>query len=199
MDTDLVNGSLPGSPGSPVYRTCDATVQGISVGWGDTYGSYLADQDIDVTNQPSGDYELTLEVDPGNRLLETDDTDNTSRIYVRLDFVRYTATVLNNPGDPGDPGDPPPPQVVVTGISPNSVFKGSVTNVTITGTGFAAGMTVKFENGSGRLPILSKVKVVNSTTITAVVTAKKGGAARAATWDLRVGNGVLADAFTIYP
>jgi hypothetical protein len=118
---------------------------------------------------------------------------------VRLDFVRYTATVITNPGDPGDPGDPPPPQVAVTGISPNSVLKGSVTNVTITGTGFATGMTVKFENGSGREPVLSKVKVVNSTTITAVVTAKKGGAVRAATWDLRVGNGVLADAFTIYP
>jgi hypothetical protein len=77
MDTDLLYGSLPGSPGSPVYRTCDATVQGISVGWGDTYGSYLADQDIDVTNQPSGDYELTLVVDPSNKILESDDTDNT--------------------------------------------------------------------------------------------------------------------------
>ncbi|HSD70624.1 MAG TPA: hypothetical protein VLB07_13790, partial [Woeseiaceae bacterium] len=94
---------------------------------------------------------------------------------------------------------PPLPQVVVTGITPSSVLKNTVTNVTITGSGFAAGMTVKFENGSGREPILSKVKVVDATTITAVVTTKKGGAARAATWDLRVGNGILANAFTIYP
>lgn len=196
IDTDLIDGSLPGSPGSPQYTICDTNIQGISVGWGDTYGHYLADQDIDITGLASGDYELKIEVDPKNRILETDDTDNVSLIYVNLDFNNNVATVIN---EPGGPGEPPPSPVVVTGITPNSATRNSVTNVTITGSDFAAGMTVTFENGSGPSPTVSNINVVNSTTITATVTVKKGGGRRVSTWDLRVGNGLKINAFTVNP
>jgi len=196
IDTDLIDGSLPGSPGSPQYTICDTNIQGISVGWGDTYGHYLADQDIDITGLASGDYELKIEVDPKNRLLETDDTDNVSLIYVNLDFTNNVATVID---EPGGPGEPPPPPVVVSSITPNSATKNSATNVTITGSEFVAGMTVSLENGSGPSPTVSNINVVNSTTITATVTVKKGGGRRVSTWDLRVGTGIKTNAFTVNP
>jgi hypothetical protein len=196
LDTELIDGSLPGAPSTAQYTDCDATMQGISVGWGDLYSWYLPDQDIDITGLPSGDYVLTIEVDPQNRLLETNDTDNTSVIYVNLDFVNNVATVID---EPGDPGEPPAPQVVVTGMAPDSIRKASVLDVTITGEGFEPGMPVSFENGSGHTPKLSNIAYVDSSTITATVTAKKGGRKRLSTWDLRVGNGVLYNAFTVYP
>src|SRR5262245_60181270 len=45
MDTTKVS-NLPGSPGSAVYNTCGSTIQGMSVGWGDTYGAHLAGQEL---------------------------------------------------------------------------------------------------------------------------------------------------------
>jgi hypothetical protein len=64
MDTDLVDGSLPGSPGAATYATCGNEIQGISVGWGDKYRSHLAGQEIDVSELANGLYRLTLEIDP---------------------------------------------------------------------------------------------------------------------------------------
>ena len=37
IDTDRINHRLPGAPKRPVYRTCGGEIQGMSVGWGDTY------------------------------------------------------------------------------------------------------------------------------------------------------------------
>ena len=196
MDTDLIDGSLPGSPGSPHYAICDTNIQGISVGWGDTYGHYLADQDIDITGLASGDYELKIEIDPQNRIQELDDTDNVSLIYVNLDFTTNTATVID---EPGGPSEPPPAPVVVSNITPSEASKNSVTNVVITGSEFAAGMTVSLENGSGPAPTVSNINVVSSTQITATITVKKGGGRRSSTWDLRVGSGLMTNAFTVNP
>ncbi len=71
------------APRRPVYTTCDATVQGMSVGWGDTYGYWLDGQDVDVTGL-AGDYTLTIEVDPKDRIIETNNDDNTSTVLLRL-------------------------------------------------------------------------------------------------------------------
>jgi hypothetical protein len=81
------------APRQPVYTTCDATVQGMSVGWGDTYGYWLAGQAVDVTGLPDGDYTLTIEVDPKHRIIETNDGDNISIVRLRLAGGRVT--VLN--------------------------------------------------------------------------------------------------------
>ncbi|HKY89420.1 MAG TPA: lysyl oxidase family protein, partial [Nevskiaceae bacterium] len=58
MDTDHINSGLAGSPSSAYYATCGNAVQGMSVGWGDTYGSHLAGQSLDFTGQPDGLYQL---------------------------------------------------------------------------------------------------------------------------------------------
>jgi hypothetical protein len=83
MDTDHIAAELPGSPSSPRYNTCDSGTQGISVGWGDKYGSHVAGQSIDITGLPDGSYNLKIEVDPKKRILESDESDNVSYQVVR--------------------------------------------------------------------------------------------------------------------
>jgi len=72
--------------------------------------------------------------------------------------------------------------------------------VTITGSGFAAGMTVTFENGSGPPPVAKNVVVSSDgTTIQAMVTVKKGKPGKDPVWDVRGGSGVLFSGFTVKP
>lgn len=72
MDTSMVQ-RLAGTPSSARYTQCGNTFQGISVGWGDTYGSYLDEQWIDLGSSllPNGDYVLRSVADPLNRLYES--------------------------------------------------------------------------------------------------------------------------------
>jgi hypothetical protein len=62
-------------PPSRHYRDCDATEQGLSVGWVDGYAFYLPEQWIDLGQAPlpDGDYVLRVVADPLNRLLESPD------------------------------------------------------------------------------------------------------------------------------
>jgi hypothetical protein len=80
MDTDLVQ-RLPNSPSNPVYSSCSPSVQGLSVGWGDTYGYYLADQWIDLgtSSLPDGQYVLRSVADPSDKLYESANRSDTSR------------------------------------------------------------------------------------------------------------------------
>lgn len=188
IDTTKVDTSLPGAPQRAVYTTCGPDVQGMSVGWGDTYGRNLAGQAFDFTGNPSGDYKLIIEVDPKNRLLETNDGDNIACALLRINVTNSTVQVLGTGCD-----------TVVSSIQPNTAHPGSVVAVTITGSGFAAGMGVSFENGSGPRPTASNVIVRDANTITANVTVKKGGSRSARVWDVRVGSGILFDGFTVLP
>ncbi|HSF15247.1 MAG TPA: hypothetical protein VLK65_06810 [Vicinamibacteria bacterium] len=96
--------------------------------------------------------------------------------------------------------DPP----TVSALSPNVVISGGPSvQVTITGTNFALGAQVTFENGSGPTPE-AVVSSIGGTTILAMVTVKKGGPPRARIWDLRVTNpdgttAVLSGALTVTP
>ena len=84
IDTDRIDIHLLGASKFAVYTTCNSDKQGMSVGWGDTYKYYLAGQEINITGLPNGDYNLTIEVDPKNLILETNDSDNTSTVLIRL-------------------------------------------------------------------------------------------------------------------
>jgi hypothetical protein len=194
MDTNKIDASLAGAPQQAFYSMCGSTIQGMSVGWADTYGFTLDGQSIDFTGNPSGDYCLTIQIDPKGRLLETDETDNFASSLLRIDADRSTITVLDNTGCSPVGGD-----VVVAGISPASAKIGSTVAVTITGSGFASGMGVSFEGGSGPPPTASNVAVSDSTTIHATVTVKKGKGGKDPVWDVRVGSGVLFGAFTVLP
>jgi hypothetical protein len=102
MDTDRIDHRLPGAPKRAVYTTCNAEVQGMSVGWGDAYRYYLDGQSFDVTDAPAGRYRLRIDVDPQQRLREVDDGDNTSEILIDLDVAAGTVTVVGGSSKPGD-------------------------------------------------------------------------------------------------
>jgi len=185
-DTTPIDLSLPGAPRNGVYVTCNPDVQGLSVGWGDRYGPSLDGQSIDITGDPEGDYDLTIETDPANQLVETNESDNVSCIRLHINPTTKIAQALGICG-----------AVTVGSMTPNTAAAGTSITVTITGTGFSTGMAVGFENGTGSAPLVSNVKVVGSTTITATVTVKKGGSKQTRYWDLRVGSGTLFRALAI--
>ena len=89
LDSTRYDTSLSGAPDNRVYEagSCEDPVngvQGISAGWGDLYLSSLPDQWIDVTELVDGTYWLEVTVDPNDRLLESDETNNATRIMVEL-------------------------------------------------------------------------------------------------------------------
>ena len=200
MDTDKY-GTLGSS--TPHYTTCENTVQGMSVGWGDTYHSGLAGQEIDLTGLPDGDYTLSVKIDPLGRFTESSTADNTSCIRLRLTGLASTpsVTVVNPTDCSAGGGTPPPSGVTVTSITPNSGRIGELLSVDIVGTNFTNGLAVSFANGSGAKLTVSDVVVDSPTAISALVTVQKSGNARNAdtVWDLRVGDGVLSDAFVVLP
>jgi hypothetical protein len=190
LDNVKVDTRLQGAPKKSVYSTCGQYLQGMSVGWGDIYTNGLEGQSIDVTGNPAGLYKLTIEVDPLNRIIETDETDNVACELIQISGM--SVSVLGG-CDSGGGG------ISVSSITPNSAQAGSVISVTITGSGFSPGVAVSFENGSGQTPVVSNVVVVDANTITATVNVKNGGPGRDRVWDVRVGSAKLADAFTVFP
>ena len=188
MDTEKVNLRIAGAPKKAVYRFCGFEVQGMSIGWADKYGANLPGQAIDITGWGDGLYELTTEFNPQAKLLESSLSDNAA--CVRLN-ISVSAGTVQPAGACGATGE----AVVITSISPNSGFAGTISNVTIAGFGFFPGIAVGFENGSGSAPVLDQIAVQDSNTISAVVTIKSGS--RAGVWDLRVGSVVLPNAFTV--
>jgi hypothetical protein len=191
MDTTKVDARLAGAPKRPVYSTCNTSVQGMSVGWGDTYGAHLAGQAIDLTGNPDGQYELTVTFDPANRLLETNDADNTACVLLSISVVNRTVQTLGACGATGG-------SVTIASVTPNSMVVGTVVDVTIKGSNFAPGMAVGFENGVGPTPVASNVTVLDSNTIVATVSVKGGGGRRDdPIWDVRVGPTVLVNGFEV--
>ncbi|HZO19559.1 MAG TPA: Ig-like domain-containing protein, partial [Gemmatimonadaceae bacterium] len=97
------------------------------------------------------------------------------------------------------------PVVIVSSVSPSTVAAGTSVTMTITGSGFAPGARVIFENGTGGpTPTMTNVVVVNETTITGTFTSKKDGPKRNRFWDVRVTNtdtstGALSRGLTITP
>ncbi|MHA1527934.1 MAG: immunoglobulin-like domain-containing protein [Alphaproteobacteria bacterium] len=96
--------------------------------------------------------------------------------------------------------------LAVTGLDPSSIARGSLSggaSVTITGTGFAAGATVTFVNGSGPTPSASQIVVGTAESLTAKITGKSGPR-KLRNWDVVVilpggVNATCAGCLTITP
>ena len=93
IDTNRIDHKLPGASKKAVYKWCNDDIQGMSVGWGDQYSSYLVGQEIDITGLAAGIYTLTIEVDPKGQLRETDNSDNSSCILLNLDPMALDVSV----------------------------------------------------------------------------------------------------------
>ena len=89
IDTERRFANLPGSPATPYYpagsRDCNRdSIDGLSVGWTDTYVQSLPGQEVDVTGLPRGRYCLVSRADPSNLLRESDNSNNARRAPIVL-------------------------------------------------------------------------------------------------------------------
>ena len=191
LDNVKVDTRLSGAAKKPIYTICDSAIQGISVGWGDRYGSHLPGQSVDITDNPPGDYELSIKVDPQDHLLEIDEFDNTTCVRLRINGTNPVQVL-------GECDAAPAPNVTISSVDPPTGSTGSTVLMTITGSGFADGMAVGFENGSGAAPVAWDVQVLDGgTRITATVVVQKGKIGADPVWDVRVGPAVRQNAFTV--
>ena len=151
MDTTGVNAQLRGAAPAPVFDWCPTqdpsfNTQGMSVGWGDTYGSHLAGQSLFVGDLAAGIYHLRHVFDPKNMLLEQADDDNESCRLLELGDGangRYVA-------DRGPCAALAQPSIA--GVAPTSIRQGTCAAVTITGNNLAPELRLSLSGGTGPLP-----------------------------------------------
>lgn len=95
------------------------SVLGISIGWGDLYDYRDDGQAIDATGVADGTYWFRSIVDPGNYLVEANESNNITDVKVRI--TGDTVTVLES----AHPSSRPP-AVSVTAPTPGSTVNGTV-------------------------------------------------------------------------
>ena len=126
IDLGIHDSSLPNYVPGGEFHSCSSTTQGLSVGWIDVYTKGLAGQSIDISTVPAGTYWLESEVDPDDMVLETDETNNITRILVSLGGGpdayepngNTTAVDARPEGGPNSPNlGPVGPQRIVDGLS----------------------------------------------------------------------------------
>jgi hypothetical protein len=93
-------------------------------------------------------------------------------------------------------------QLNILSLTPNAAPANTTVNVTVSGTAFANGATVRFEGAEGTAPQVTGIQVVNANTIVITVNTAVGTGATTQVWDVRVTNpnntfAVLPDAFTV--
>ena len=89
VDDDNVDANLEDAAPAKAYNKCTrGNTQGISVGWGDIYEGFLPGQSLDLTGVDDGDYWLLVTADPTNITLETDDSNNTSAVKIRISGLK---------------------------------------------------------------------------------------------------------------
>lgn len=67
------------------YGGCGDETQGISSGWGDTYGASVSGQKLSIEAVPDGRYALRSVADPENRFVESDPDNNGAIVHLQID------------------------------------------------------------------------------------------------------------------
>ena len=203
MDTDGVNTQMTGAAGAAVFNWCptqdpDFNTQGMSVGWGDTYGANLAGQSLRVDDLAPGMYRLRHIFDPKGLLLEADEGDNEScrRIYIG-DGTNGRFVADEGPCVA-------PPSRAVASVSPTSIKQGTCVAMTILGSNLVPEMRISFAGGTGPLPSAKDTKFDiggNFITATVCVPRAKGGKkpnlGADPTWDVWASPNALNESPTI--
>jgi hypothetical protein len=90
IDTDVVDSSLEHFNWGRPHSCGRDERQGLRVGRGDTYSSFLPDQFVDITGLPNGNYRLISMADPvtterpNGRISEVNDTNNAASVDVHV-------------------------------------------------------------------------------------------------------------------
>ena len=118
MDIEKIRGGAPESQydGSGCTASEDYK-NGITQGWADTYTADLPDQYIEVSDIPDGLYVLETIADPDGTVLETDESNNSASLLIRITGQTVKAIrVLHDPTkearavpSPAPSAPPPPP------------------------------------------------------------------------------------------
>nr|MDQ2933094.1 lysyl oxidase family protein [bacterium] len=93
-DVSTVKISIPNKPEDAGYKICGQRVQGVSVGWGDTYYYTYSDQGMNISDLTSGTYRLKFIVNPSKFLSEVDTENNTSSILFNWNAKKKIIKVL---------------------------------------------------------------------------------------------------------
>ncbi len=131
VDESVFDNTLPNFDPAGPFILCgvppgETVVQGLSVGWIDTYDKSLPDQFIDITTVPDGEYWLESIADPDNRIIERDETNNVARIKITLgsggdSYEPNDAIVVVNDRESGVPNSPnigpAAPELTITNLS----------------------------------------------------------------------------------
>jgi hypothetical protein len=105
IDTDVIDSTLPHYGWGRSHSCGQNARQGVKVGMGDTYSSFLPDQFIDITTIADGTYRLVSVADPntadrpGGRMLETNDANNAASVDVTI--TRTAVTIVPGTGRTG--------------------------------------------------------------------------------------------------
>lgn len=142
---------------TPQYEFCNASVQGLSAGWGDLYYSSLPEQwvDLGTTMLPDGDYALQSIANPQRKIKESDTSNNTG---VRYFTIRNGALVTS--------GQSPACTATPSNVKVGDTVQLSCTRITV-------GTTVDIRWGSTGGPLLKTIvsgedhKALTSVTIPA--------------------------------
>jgi len=84
IDTDIIDSEHEGFSPLKRYRGCGQILQGLSVGWGDTYKSFLDGQSIHLATVGDGFYALKSTANPDAILLEANYQNNTALVYLDI-------------------------------------------------------------------------------------------------------------------
>ncbi|MBP9756992.1 MAG: hypothetical protein KBD06_00145 [Candidatus Pacebacteria bacterium] len=92
-DISRILSPVEGKKEEATYKICGKELQGVSVGWGDTYYFDYPDQALNIESLPSGTYRLTFIANPERRLDELAYSNNTSYVIFNYDREKRTVEV----------------------------------------------------------------------------------------------------------
>ncbi|MGI5826231.1 MAG: lysyl oxidase family protein [Patescibacteria group bacterium] len=84
FDQEAVDLSLENAPRQPQYRGCNDVIQGISVGWSDTYRASFEGQELDIKGIGDGNYLVRTVVNPDQKIAESDYENDEVVVYIEI-------------------------------------------------------------------------------------------------------------------